>query len=140
MRQTSSGNWLTDVAILNESSRFDEPGDVTVYRNIADMCEKTEHWFVEQKLGFALTGTALPIELTTDGERVFGKVLGNREPEVATLTIWLQSMAASVREARLNRANKRGLLVFGSTNIGPAELDGQLPRSVEGLIAYVSMT
>jgi len=139
MCQTNSDSWLTDVTILNESAQFSEAGDVTVYRNIADMCEYIEPWFGEQKLGYALTGNGLPITLTTDGKSVFGEVLDDGEPDTAVLTGWLMSLAASVRDARLYKAKKRRLFAFGSTNAGSVELDGQLPRSIEGLLAYVSI-
>ena len=139
MCQTNPDNWLTDVIILNESVQFSDPGDVTVYRNIADMCEYIEPWFVEQKLGYALTGNGLPITLTTDGKSVFGEVLVDDEPNTPALTGWLMSLAASVRDARLDKAKRRRFFAFVSTNVGSVELDGQLPRSIEGLLAYVSM-
>ncbi|MEP3275867.1 MAG: hypothetical protein ABJN26_15895 [Stappiaceae bacterium] len=139
MHENGSDTWLSDVAILNENFRFSEAGDVAVYRNIADMCEKLEHWFVEENHGFALTGNGLPIELSTDGERVFGKVSEQKKPEPAILKGWLISAAAALRDARIYQADKRGLKLFGSTNIGLAERSGILPETVEGLIAYLGM-
>ena len=103
------------------------------------MCGYLEQWFVEEKLGYALTGNGIPVELTTDGKRVFGTVLSDREPSVDVLTDWLVHYAEAAREARIHKSKKRPSIFTTSTNIGLAEKDGALPQSVEGLLAYIFM-
>jgi len=135
----SPEEWLSDVVVLNESRSFSTPGDVHVFRNMEDMCGYLEHWFVEEKHGYALTGNGYPVELTTDGKRVFGTVLSDREPSADVLTDWLVHYANAVREARIHKSKKRPTLFATPTNIGLAELEGVLPQSVEGLLAYIFM-
>lgn len=106
-----------------------------------DLCEYLEPWFVEPHRGHVLTRLGMPVEPATDGHGVFSTVAADQAAEVATLTIWLQALAGSVRDARLHKAtrpNRR--LSGGSINIGPTERERVLPRSIEGLIAYVGMT
>ena len=133
-------NWLADVAVLNSNPRFNEPGDVQIFRNISDMCSELEPWFVEEQEGYALNGNGEPIELTTDGDVVFGKVVLGEEPEVSVLKEWLVSAAKSLRDARIYKADKPGIKFFASTQIGEAERQGILPTSIEGLIAYVGFS
>ncbi len=136
----SPNSWLSDVVVLNESHHFDQPGDVAVFRNLEDMCDRLEHWFVEQNLGFAMSGVGIPVELSTDGRRVFATIVDQQKARPETLKNWLMALATSVHDARVQQAAKRRWQPFGSvTNLGLAEKAGVLPQSIEGLIAYVSM-
>ena len=49
-------NWLSDVAVLNSNPRFNEAGDVQIFRNISDMCSELEPGFVEEQDCYSLNG------------------------------------------------------------------------------------
>ena len=58
-------SWLYDVAVFNESEDYTVPGDVSVYRNIEEMCSGMEAWMVEDGgIGFCLNGLEQTICLT----------------------------------------------------------------------------
>lgn len=133
-------SWLSDVVVLNEGSNFDEPGDVTLFRNIEDICDYLEHWFVEENLGFALSGLGLSVELSRDGQRVFATITDEKPAKPETLRQWLTALASSAHDARMHKATKQIWHPFGSaTHLGTAERTGAYPQSIEGLIAYISM-
>jgi hypothetical protein len=126
--------------VLNEGSSFFIPESVEVFRTLADMCATLEPWYVEEKCGYALTGSGVPIELTTDGISVSCKVLDDEKPETDVLTCWLAHSANSLREARLYKSKRRGLFFVNRPTLGSAEQEGLLPHSIEGLLAYISLT
>ncbi|WP_143152648.1 hypothetical protein [Marivita hallyeonensis] len=133
-------SWLSDVIVLNESSNFDQPGDVDIFRNAEEMCDYLEHWFVEENLGFALSGLGLLVELRTDGRKVFATIADEKPAKPETLRQWLVAAASSIHDVRKHKASQKGWHPFRSpTHLGLAERNGVLPQSIEGLIAYISM-
>ncbi|MEM9426297.1 MAG: hypothetical protein AAGA06_06310 [Pseudomonadota bacterium] len=133
-------SWLSDVAVFNESEDYAVPGDVSIYRNIEEMCSGMEAWMVDDGgIGFALNGLGQTIELKMDGENAVGVVVDASEPDLATLKIWLRSAAESVQEARAIKSRKKPRLFWSPPSLGSVEAHGVLPNTVEGLLAYIHM-
>lgn len=127
-------SWLDDVVLVNDNVAPEEPGDVQIYRSSGEACRALEDWWVEAGEGMVLSGRGDRLVLGVQGGRV---VEVSREPHLrgADLIVkWLQSAAASVRDARIHRSRKAKAL------LGARELTGQLPQTVEGLIAYVGFS
>ncbi len=139
MTQQLAENWLHDIAVLNESRQFQIANDVSVYRTLHDLCIELEPWFVEEKFGFALTGSGLRIELTTDGKQVFAQVDPEQGAHEDILNTWLQEAAKELRYSRIERSQLRGWGFKRPISIGCAERNGALPESTEGLLAYIAM-
>lgn len=139
MRATSL-SWLYDVAVFNESEDYAVPGDVSVYRNIEQMCSGMEAWMVEDGgIGFCLNGLGQIINLDLIGENAVGAVDEACEPDLATLQSWLTSAAKSVQEARAIKSRKKPRFFWSPPTLGIVEAQGVLPDTVEGLIAYIHM-
>lgn len=127
-------NWLDDVAIVNESSSLDQPGDVLLFRSVGEACVYIEPWWVEQAEGFAFTATGKRVVLrpgrfTVDVEQI-EPFPGGREIVLG----WLRSSAANMLAARRIRS-RQGKVLLGSN-----EAEGVLPQSIEGLIAYLGFS
>lgn len=132
--------WLSDVAIFNESENYSVPGDVSIYRNIHEMCAGMEAWMVEGGgIGFALNGLGQQIRLEMDGEDAIGSVVHTSEPDIDTVISWLQHAAKGVQEARIHRSKKKPWFLWSLPVLGDAEEKGVLPETVEGLLAYIHM-
>ena len=135
-----SVSWLSDVAVFNESQEYAVPGDVSIYRNIEELCSGMEAWMVDDGgIGFALNGLGQTIELEMDGENAEGVVVDASESDLATLKIWLRSAAESVQEARAIKSRKKPHFFWSPPSLGNAEAQGVLPNTVEGLLAYIHM-
>lgn len=127
-------NWLSEIVVVNESSDEAVAGDVSIFRHAGDACAWLEYWWVEDKEGFAITAAGHRIELGV-GAKQNVIVAGMDEAPTATDVVrsWLHSVASGVLEERTRKA-KRGKL-----RLSPSEVDGQLPTTSEGLIAYIFM-
>lgn len=135
-----SRSWLSDVAVFNESDEYTVPGSVSIFRNMKEMCSGMEAWMVEGGgIGFALNGLGQTIELEMAGEQVVGSVLEHSKPDLTTLTIWLQAAAKAVREARSIKSQKKPWFFWSPPTLGKAELEGVMPDTIEGLLAYIHM-
>lgn len=128
-----TGNgWLSDVVVLNESSDMRVAGDVTLFRSAGEACTWIEPWWVANQEGFAFTaaGERLVLEVTPEQNvRV-----ERREPHPdgeAIVLDWLRSNALHLLETRKARAEK------GHLGPGGFEERGELPDTIEGLIAYI---
>jgi hypothetical protein len=135
-----SKSWLSDVAVFNESNEYAVPGDVSTYRNISEMCSGMEAWMVEGGgIGFSLNGLGQAIKLEMDGEQVVGSVVENSKPDLVTLTIWLRSAAEAVQEARSIKSKKKPWFFGAPPILGKAEVEGVMPDTIEGLLAYIHL-
>lgn len=135
-----SKSWLSDVAVFNESEQYDVPGDISIYRNIEEMCSGMEAWMVEDGgIGFSLNGLGQTIKLEMDGEQAVGSIVVETKPDQITLAIWLKHAAKGVQEARLIKSRKKPWLLWSPPAIGTAEAEGALPDTIEGLLAYIHM-
>ena len=133
-------SWLSDVAVFNESDEYAMPGDISIYRNIEEMCSGMEAWMVEGGgIGFSLNGLGQTIKLEMDGEQAVGSVVSEAKPDLATLTIWLRHAAEGVQEARLIKSRKKPWFFWSPPALGKAEAEGVLPETIEGLVAYIHM-
>ena len=125
--------------VVNESRDLRRPGDVSVFRDADAMCRWLEPWWVEDGEGFAFSAAGERILLGVDGTRV---VVTGREPMADGLEIvrgWLLDAAAAVLRTRQERAE--GWIPLGRhPMLSEAEARGNLPETVEGLIAYVGFT
>ena len=125
-------DWLTDIVVLNENRDEATAGDVSVFRSADDACGWLEHWWVENGEGFAFTATGERLTLGVD-ERdrviVVDRQATPHGPEI--VHGWLQAYATAVLEARRVKAAR------GKLDLTPSEVLGQLPTSIEGLVAYV---
>ena len=125
-------NWLDEVIVLNESRDESVPGDVSVYRSVDEGCRAIENWWVENSEGFAFTATGVRLVL---GVNAAGEVIVSRREECAEgpaiVLSWLQALAQNTLEARRRAAKK------GKTILSRAEQVDALPKSVEGLLAYI---
>ena len=136
--KSSEANWLHDVVIYNESDEYAAPGDISVHRNVAEMCVGLEAWMVEGGgIGFALNGLGHRIDLEMEGDTAIGHVRRD-EPDPDMVKIWLRHMALAILETRRHRAKKHWL--WGTRDrLGPQEERGVLPETVEGLLAYIHL-
>lgn len=133
-------SWLSDVAVFNENDEYAVPGDVSIYRNIEEMCFSMEAWMVEgDGIGFSLNGLGQKIAIEMDGEQAVGSVADEVEPDLATLTLWLRHAAEGIQEARTVKSRKKPWMLWSPPTLGAAEAKGILPETIEGLLAYTHM-
>lgn len=127
-------DWLTDIVVVNESRDEATTGDISVFRSAGEACMWLEHWWVENAEGFAFTAAGVRLALGVDERNSRVIVTGQQAvPNGAEVVKgWLRSYASAVLDARRTKAGK------GKAALSPSEERGQLPTSVEGLIAYVS--
>ena len=129
-----ANDWLTDIVLVNENRDEAAAGDVRVFRSADAACSCLEHWWVENAEGFAFTAAGERLTLGVDErERV---IVVDRQPTPNGQEIvrgWLQAYAAAVLEARRVKAGR------GKLELARFEERGQLPSSIEGLIAYVGL-
>jgi len=124
--------WLNDIVLINESNDESVAGDVGIFRSVGEACRYLEDWWVRDQEGFAFTASGERLVLAVHASN---RVVVNRR-EVCTngqtvVQNWLKHSAASVLAARTIRSTK------GKVALAPFEESGQLPDTVEGLIAYV---
>lgn len=132
--RSMTDNWLSEIVVVNESSDEAVAGDVSIFRHADDACAWLEHWWVEDKEGFAITAAGHRIELGVGAKQ---NVIVSGVEEVPTGTdvvrSWLHSVASGVLEQRTRKAKK------GVLKLSPSEMRGQLPVCSEELIAYIFM-
>jgi hypothetical protein len=128
--------WLHDIVLVNDGPDEDCPGDVSIFRNLADARAYLEHWSESlDDAVFSATGQRLimaadkhcNVSLQARVDQVDGE---------AIVKAWLTRMAQAILESRRHRAGKR----WRRVNLGELEAQGVLPDTVEGLIAYVGFT
>jgi hypothetical protein len=128
----TTSNWLDEVVVLNESKDENVPGDVSVYRSEGDAFRDIEASWVENREGFAFSATGVRLIL---GVGSSGEVVITRREEcgegAAIVLGWLQALATTTLETR-NQVARNGRAILSR-----AEEAGALPRTVEGLLAYV---
>ncbi|WP_315759683.1 MULTISPECIES: hypothetical protein [unclassified Bradyrhizobium] len=130
-----TNDWLADIVVVNESRELAVAGDISVFRSVGEACRSLEHWWVENGEGFAFTAAGGRLILgLEDGKRVIvtGQQAAEGGPEV--VQAWLRACAAAVLDARRSNAKK------GNAALSPFEEKGQLPTSMEGLIAYIGFS
>jgi hypothetical protein len=128
---TQDLDWLDDIALIAEGASETAAVGATIFRSEGEACRYLEPWWVEQAEGFAFSASGQRLMLRVDGARV---VVAERVPcenGHAIVLNWLLTSAKSVLDARTHKASKRRAL------LSPMEQSGELPRSVEGLIAYI---
>lgn len=125
-------SWLDDIVIVNEGPSGGVAGDIAIYRSEGDACTALEPWWVRDGEGQAFTAAGTRLILDVDAsDRV---IVSCREPcdEGAEIVLaWLQSLAHRTLEWRVEAAGK------GRAILSPAEEQGILPGTVEGLVAYI---
>jgi hypothetical protein len=127
-----SDRWLADIVVLNESRDEATAGDVSVYRSVGAACGALEHWWVENGEGFAFTASGDRLVLGVNGGNTVVVASQEAVPDGAQIVLgWLRDYAAALLEARRAKALKGKVVLSRSEEIG------ELPSSVEGLIAYV---
>jgi hypothetical protein len=124
--------WLADIVVVNESRVAAIAGDVSVYRSAGEACRALEHWWIEGDEGAAFTASGERLTLGVTGSGMVS-VTGHQAMEGGPGIVrgWLQHAATAVLEARRAKAPK------GKVVLSRSEEAGQLPASLEGLIAYV---
>lgn len=123
--------WLAQVVVVNDNTDISVGGDVSIFRNGMEACTHLEPWWVEAGEGLALTGTGERVVFGIDGPRV---VIVRCEPYgegMALLNNWLRHAAIGVLATRMKRARTNRAALTAD------EARGEVPRSIEGLIAYV---
>jgi hypothetical protein len=126
--------WLSEIVVINESSDEAVAGDVSIFRHAGDACAWLEHWWAEDKEGFAITAAGHRIELGVGPKREV--IIAGIEdvPSAADVVReWLRSLALVVLAERTLKAKK------GKLRLSPSEAQGHLPTSSEGLITYIFM-
>ena len=124
--------WLSDIVVVNENHEEATAGDVSVFRSADDACSHLEHWWVQNGEGFAYTASGERLTLDVDGRDRVIVVDRQAAPHGPSIVRgWLHAYAAAVLEARRVKAAR------GKLALAPSEKMGQLPSSIEGLIAYV---
>jgi hypothetical protein len=127
-----SNDWLTDIVIVNESRDEAAAGNVSVFRSAGEACSRLEHWWVENDEGFAFTAVGDRLRLSVDEKkRVIVAGRQNVPGGAEVVMDWLRAHARAVLDARRIKAQN------GSATLSRSEEQGQLPTTVEGLIAYV---
>jgi hypothetical protein len=128
-----ANDWLTDIVVVNESRDEAIAGDISVFRSAGEACSWLEHWWVENGEGFAFTAAGVRLALGVDERNTRVIVTGQQAVPNGGQVVegWLRASASAVLEARRTKAGK------GKAVLSPSEERGQLPTSVEGLIAYV---
>jgi len=127
-------NWLSEIVVVNESSAEEVPGDVSIFRHAEDACAWLEHWWVEDKEGFAITAAGHRIELGLGAKQdVIIAGVEDVPSGVEVVRAWLHSLASVILAERTRKAKK------GKLRLSPSEAHGHLPTSSEGLIAYIFM-
>ncbi|MEW6640251.1 MAG: hypothetical protein AB1586_07075 [Pseudomonadota bacterium] len=130
-----ANDWLADIVVVNESRDEATAGDVSIFRSAGEACSWLEYWWVESGEGFAFTAAGDRLVLGVDeNKRVI--VIGQEDVPggIEVVRGWLRTYAATVLDARKANAGK------GNARLSPSEERGQLPTSVEGLIAYVGFS
>ncbi|MEN3951765.1 hypothetical protein [Iodidimonas sp. SYSU 1G8] len=125
-------SWLADIVVVNESAVLAEPGDVSVFRSEGEACAKLEHWWVENDEGGAFDATGRRMILAVDSNQrvVVAERLSSPDgPDI--VHGWLTAHAHAVLASRGAKA------LLGQAVLAGFEERGELPSSVEGLIAYV---
>lgn len=131
----SGRGWLADVVLVNESHDVRAPGDVLLFRSAGEACRYLEGWWVEDEEGFVFTAAGERLDLGVDNSG--DVVVERREPCADGETIvlgWLRASAAARLATRRSRAAR------GRAVLSAAEERGDLPGTVEGLIAYIGFT
>lgn len=127
--------WLADIVVVNESRDQLAVGDVSLFRSAGEACSWLEHWWVQNDEGFAFTAVGDHLVLGVSGENRVIVASQQTSPGGQELVSgWLRATAISVLDARRARAER------GSAMLSRSEELGQLPTSVEGLIAYIGFT
>lgn len=124
--------WLADIVVVNESRNEATAGDVSVFRSAGEACGWLEHWWVETGKGFAFTAAGHRLTLGVDDkDRV--TVTGQQAVPDGGEVVWgwLRAHAGGVLDARRAKAQR------GKAMLSRSEERGELPTSIEGLIAYV---
>ena len=128
---TENQSWLSDVIVINESSDERIPGDVSAFRSAGEACRYLEYWWVEEGHGFAFTASGERLILGVFGREVTVEAIEPHERGAEIVRTWLEALAAAVLDARRHRASKGRAVLSGF------EERGELPRTTEGLLAYV---
>lgn len=124
-------NWLDDVVVVNENSDTKIAGDVQIYRSEGDVGRQLEHWYVGEVGHLALTGTGQKATLGLRDKLVVVERVEPFPAGPAMLNAWLTATAQDLLSTRTERARK------GKAELGALEAQGVLPKSTEGLIAYI---
>lgn len=129
-------SWLSDVTIVAEADDPAQLGFVDIFRCRDDMCSYLEHWWVEDKHGFAFTASGDQLVLGVDEGAVIvaEQVALPNGKEIVERA--LRMTAFVTLELRRERSQK-GSFFRPKGNLGEAEKRGELPQSIEGLIAYI---
>lgn len=125
-------DWLDDIVLVNESPDEASAGDVSLFRSIGEACRHLEHWWVEGGRGFAYTAAGDRLTLGVDNrDRVIATGKEHVPGGAEVVLGWLRHSAAVMLDVRRAKAVKRKKI------LSPSEERGELPSSVEGLIAYI---
>jgi hypothetical protein len=125
-------DWPAEIVVVNESRDQATPGDVSVFRTADEACGWLEPWWVENGEGFAFTTAGERLMLGVDDcDRVI--VTGREETSDGARLVygWLRAAAAAVLEARRVKS------ALGKIVLSRSEEQGELPTSIEGLVAYI---
>ena len=109
------------------------PATSLCFATPGEACASLEHWWVENGEGFAFTAAGVRLALGVDERNSRVIVTGQQAApnSVEVVKGWLHAYASAVLEARRAKAGN------GKAVLSPSEERGQLPTSIEGLIAYV---
>ncbi len=127
-------DWLDDIILVAEGETEATAGAVDIFRSEGEACRYLEHWWVEDKLGFAFSAAGQRLNLGVDRTAVTVLSRTRCEDGKGIVLRWLQDAAIAIADTRKFKAAKR------RTILSSFEERGDLPRSVEGLIAYIGFT
>lgn len=127
-------SWLKELIVLNELLARDDPwlaGDVVIFQSALGLQNHLQPWWINEVAHYALSGIGDRVILGVRG----GKVVVERTEECPQgpemLREWLEPTAKRIHQMRAD-AHKKHKVAAGS--LLP---DGEMPQTLEGLIAYV---
>lgn len=128
---------LEEIIIVNENSDIRSAGDISIFRDGEAACRSIEHWWVEDGEGFALTAAGHRVTLgVADHNRVVILAKEADPDGPALVRKWLEAQANALLQTRRDKA-ARARLLRSKIVLNELEQRGELPSSIEGLIAYL---
>lgn len=129
-----SGNWLKELIVVNELMAVDDPwlaGDVLIFQSaLALQNWMPPHW-ISEVAHFALSGAGDRVVLAARGNKIIVERTEDYPQGLDMLREWLEPTAKRIHQMRAD-AYKKTKVATGS--LLP---DGEMPQSLEGLIAYI---
>lgn len=131
---SASTSWLKELIVLNELMAFDDPwlpGDVVIFQSALGLRNHLQPWWITETAHFALSGIGDRVFLGVRGDKVIVERTEECSQGVEMLRAWLEPTAKRIHEMRADAYRKHKVAT------GSLLPDGEMPQSLEGLIAYI---